>query len=68
MGEARFDRLDGTLQELKTDLGFMRARLAVTATQNTVWGAMATVVGLGLGMLGVVVAILTYLQAFPHPH
>jgi hypothetical protein len=29
---------------------------------------VATVVGAGLGLLGVIVAILTYLQAFPHPH
>jgi hypothetical protein len=29
---------------------------------------MATVMGLGLGLLGVMVAVLTYLQAFPHPH
>ena len=72
--EARFDRIDstlrevnGTLHELKSELRSMRERLAVTATQDMVWGAMATVVGLGLGLLGVFVAILTYLQAFPHP-
>ena len=47
----------------------MRERLAVTATQNTVWGAMATVDrSLASDCSGVMVAILTYLQVFPHPH
>ena len=58
--DARFDRIDQALTDIKV-------QLARTATRGELWGAMATVLGGGLGLLGVIVAILTYLQAFPHP-
>ena len=64
-GDARFDRIDQALTDIKVELAAFRGS---TATRGTVWGAVATVVGAGLGLLGVIVAILTYLQAFPHPH
>ena len=63
--ELRFDRIDQALTDIKIELAGLRGS---TATRGTVWGAMATVVGLGLGLLGGIVAILTDLQAFPHPH
>ena len=63
--EMRFDRIDQALTDIKVELAAFRGS---TATRGTVWGAVATVVGAGLGLLGVIVAILTYLQAFPHPH
>jgi hypothetical protein len=59
--EARFDRIDAALADIKV-------QLARTATRGELYGAIATMIGAGLGLLGVIVAILTYLQAFPHPH
>ena len=63
--DARFDRIDQALTDIKVELAGLRGS---TATRGTVWGAVATVLGGGLGVLGVMVAILTYLQAFPRPH
>ncbi len=63
--EARFDRIDAALTDIKIELTSLKGS---TATRGTVWGAVATVVAAGLGLLGVIVAILTYLQVFPHPH
>jgi hypothetical protein len=59
--EVRFDRIDAALADIKV-------QLARTATRGELYGAIATMIGAGLGSLGVIVAILTYLQAFPHPH
>jgi hypothetical protein len=59
--EARFDRIDAALTDIKL-------QLAKTATRGELYGALATMIGAGLGLLGVMVAILTYLQVFPHPH
>jgi hypothetical protein len=63
--ESRFDRIDAALLDIKLELSALKGS---TATRGTVWGALATSVGAGLGLLGVIVAILTYLQAFPRPH
>ena len=59
--DARFDRIDAALMDIKI-------QLAKTATSGELYGALATSIGAGLGLLGVIVAILTYLQVFPHPH
>jgi hypothetical protein len=59
--EARFDRIDAALMDIKL-------QLAKTATRGELYGAVATMIGAGLGLLGVIVAILTYLQVFPHAH
>ena len=59
--EVRFDRIDAALMDIKV-------QLVKTATRGELYGAIATTIGAGLGLLGVIVAILTYLQVFPHPH
>lgn len=59
--EVRFDRIDAALTDIKL-------QLAKTATRGELYGAVATMIGAGLGLLGVIVAILTYIQVFPHPH
>jgi hypothetical protein len=46
----------------------IKLQLAKTATRGELYGALATMIAAGLGLLGVIVAILTYLQVFPHPH
>jgi hypothetical protein len=57
---------------LAQQVGLLREQIAAlsasAATRTGVWGAVVTGLVGGLGLLGVMVAILTYLQAFPHPH
>lgn len=65
--EKRADAADARMQRVEDKLSQINEKLSGLATRATVWGAVATVVGAGLGLLGVIVAILTYLQAFPHP-
>jgi hypothetical protein len=59
--EGRFDRIDAALMDIKL-------QLAKTATRGELYGAIATMIGAGLGLLGVIVAILAYLQVLPRPH
>ena len=61
--DARFDRIDAALMDIK-----LTALKGSAATRGELWGAVATMIGAGLGLLGVIVAILTYLQVFPRPH
>jgi hypothetical protein len=66
--EKRADAADARMGRVEDKLTDISVKLSALATRGTVWGAVATVIGGGLGLLGVIVAILTYLQAFPHPH
>lgn len=43
-------------------------KISKVATKGTVWTALATGGGIAVAVLGVFIAILTYLQAFPHSH
>lgn len=43
-------------------------KISKVATKGTVWTALATGGGIAIAVLGVFIAILTYLQAFPHSH
>ena len=53
------------VEQLLTDI---RIELAKKPSTATLWGILATTVGIAAAMIGVFVGVLTYLQAFHLPH
>jgi cytidylate kinase len=66
--EKRADAADARMQRVETLLTDIRLELAKKPSTATLWGILATTVGIAAAMIGVFVGILTYLQAFHTSH
>jgi hypothetical protein len=66
--EKRAEAADARMQRIETLITDIRLELAKKPSTATLWGILATTVGIAAGMIGVFVGILTYLQAFHLQH
>jgi len=62
----RADASDQRMARIEDKLDVLIDRTSKMATVNGLWGMVATVVGLCAASVGVIVAILTWLQGFHH--
>lgn len=64
--ERRFDKLDGTIETVRVEMraGFaaVSSALSQLPTKASLWGMIGATFTVGIGVVGIFVAILTYLQ------
>lgn len=64
--EHRADAADRRMERMEGKLDTLLDRTAKMPTISGMWGMIATVIGVCAASLGVVIAILTWLQGFHH--
>lgn len=59
VADARMERIEALLMEMRME---MRVGFARLPSKTTLWGMIATVVGIAAALISVFVGVLTYLQ------
>lgn len=62
----RADAADQRMERIEGKLDTLIARTAAMPTINGMWGMIATVLGLCIASVGIIIAVLTWLQGFHH--
>jgi hypothetical protein len=77
--DARMQRIEDLLVDIRLQIGNarsdnnlefakIRVELAGLPSRGALWGMIGTTVAIAIGLIGVFVSVLTYLQAFHIPH
>jgi hypothetical protein len=66
--DVRMRHVEELLTDIRLEMGNIRGDLRNVPSKGALWGMIGTTVAIAVGLVGIFVSVLTYLQAFHLPH